>query len=156
MVPLIKFRGIMKSFLIFFYWTLGTKWNPFGLLLLDKNAGSFSRGIGGGWCTIGNFYASLALFGEGNVISIVLLKKCARERIFSLFVQFEFFFFFLLFCCYRVFSTSSLSIMFSGNRKQTEHQQAWIVPLKPMLVCWGLKVTNTDGKLGNKSAIQTF
>lgn len=42
-------------------------------------------------CTIGNIYVSIALFGEGNVISIVLLKKMCRERIKLFFLFWVFF-----------------------------------------------------------------
>lgn len=87
--------------------------------------------VGVDLCTIGNIYVSIALFGDGNVISIVLLKKMCRERIFIfLFVQFEFcllgilFFIVIIIIDFFFFFTSSLSIMFSGNRKQNKHQQA--------------------------------
>lgn len=55
-------------------------------------------------CTIGNIFVSLALFGEGDVMSIVLLEKMCKECIFSFFLfnltQFVFFFCFLSFFFY--------------------------------------------------------
>lgn len=133
--PLNKFRGIKKR-LFFFYFILTnfgnqkkSLWPP----IIEQNAPSICNVLGLISVLLENIYVSLALFGEGNVISIVLLKKCAESAFYLFFfcpIWGLFFYYYYSWIFFFFFFTSSLSIMFSGNRKQNEHQQAWIVPLQ--------------------------
>ena len=131
--PLNKFRGIKKK-VVFFYIYLGTKSCPFGLLLLNKMLQAYV-------CWGRSMYywkhlriSSIVWWRWCDVNSIVW-KNVQPAQFSFLFVQFDsvffvcFLSFFFTLDFYFLFFTSYLSIMFSGNRKQTQHQQAWIVPL---------------------------
>lgn len=107
-----EIRGIKEK--IVFYQTGNHKKSLWPPVMLNK-APSACTTLGLDTCVLMETY--LALFGEGNVISIVLLKNVQKAH-------FKFFFshFIIKSFFYIIFWA------FSVNRKQNKRQQAWLVP----------------------------